>query len=64
VGSKESFFPYLSVLDALMNVGPNRTMELIVNGTEKCQCWDEMVAERSLKQNSSIEDATVEGIDG
>ena len=64
VGSKESFFPYLSVLDALMNVGPNRTMELIVNGTEKWQCWDEMVAERSLKQNSSIEDATMEGIDG
>jgi len=46
-----------------MNVGPNRNHGTNRDGTEKWPCWDEMVAERSLKQNSSIEDATVGGID-
>ena len=46
VGSPDSFIPYLSVLDALMNVGPDRTAELITQGTPKWMPWDEMVAKK------------------
>ncbi len=38
--SKE-FIPYLSILDALFNVGPEETLNLIQNGTEKWLTWDE-----------------------
>ena len=37
----EKFVPYLSVLDALFNVGPDVTLFLIKNGTEKWLDWDE-----------------------
>lgn len=40
IHSKE-FVPYLSVLDALFNIGANETLELIKNGTEKWLNWDE-----------------------
>lgn len=42
VGSPHTFIPYLSVLDALMNVGPEATAELIKTGTEHWLTWDEM----------------------
>ncbi len=42
IGSPNDFIPYLSVLDALMNVGPEQTVELIDQGTEKWLTWDEM----------------------
>ncbi len=42
IGSKDKFIPYLSVLDALMNIGPEQTMELIANGTPKWLTWNEM----------------------
>lgn len=38
--SKE-FVPYLSVLDALFNVGPEMTLQLIRGGTEKWLTWEE-----------------------
>lgn len=41
-GSTGDFVPYLSILDALMNIGARKTLELIVNGTSKWQTWDSM----------------------
>lgn len=38
--SKE-FVPYLSVLDALFNIGPEQTLAVIRSGTEKWLTWDE-----------------------
>jgi hypothetical protein len=35
------FVPYLSVLDALFNVGPENTLKLIMNGTKKWLTWEE-----------------------
>ncbi|MBI9082627.1 MAG: WbqC family protein [Desulfobacterales bacterium] len=46
-GSKNSFIPYLSVLDAFMNIGPELTMNLIAKGTEKWLTWDEMKERRN-----------------
>lgn len=43
VGSPTLFVPYLSVLDALLNVGPQATAELVRNGTKKWLTWDEMI---------------------
>ncbi len=42
VGSKNDFIPFLSILDALMNIGPDWTREYVVNGTKKWLLWDEM----------------------
>lgn len=44
IGSPNNFIPYLSVLDALMNVGPEQTIELISQGTSKWLTWAEMAA--------------------
>jgi hypothetical protein len=43
IGSPNDFIPYLSVLDALMNVGPERTVDLIAHGTTKWLTWDKMM---------------------
>lgn len=40
IHSKE-FVPYLSVLDALFNIGGEKTLEWIKNGTEKWLNWEE-----------------------
>ena len=45
IGSKNEFVPYLSVLDALMNIGPDKTKEIVLSGTEKWLFWDEMLSE-------------------
>ena len=37
----DNFIPYLSILDALFNIGADETMELIKNGTDKWLSWDE-----------------------
>jgi hypothetical protein len=34
------------VLDALMNIGPEQTMELVAKGTQKWLTWDEMVTRK------------------
>jgi hypothetical protein len=44
VGSPGSFVPYLSVLDALMNVGAAGTADLIERGTVEWTDWGGMVA--------------------
>ena len=46
IGSPNDFMPYLSVLDALMNVGPEQTVELIAQGTTKWLTWYEMTARK------------------
>jgi hypothetical protein len=46
IGSPDTFVPYLSVLDALMNIGPSPTMQLIRNGTEKWLTWDERMDQK------------------
>jgi hypothetical protein len=43
-GFSGEFVPYLSVLDALLNVGPESTLQLIRSGTSKWQTWAEMLA--------------------
>lgn len=40
IHSKE-FIPYLSILDALFNIGPQETYQLIINGTPKWLTWKE-----------------------
>lgn len=47
IGSKDNFMPYLSVLDALMNIGSEQTMELIAKGTPEWLNWDEMTAKKA-----------------
>jgi len=43
VGASDEFVPFLSVLDALLNIGPDQTCKLIKNGTEKWLTWDKIV---------------------
>ena len=55
IGSPNDFIPYLSVFDALMNVGPEQTVELIAHGTIKWLTWDEMTAMKSkLPQEGAV----------
>ncbi|MGA2618518.1 MAG: WbqC family protein [Thermoguttaceae bacterium] len=44
VGARGTFVPFLSVLDALCNVGPQATRELLAAGTAAWRTWDEMLA--------------------
>lgn len=60
VGNQGTFQPYLSIIDALMNIGPDQTMNLIVNGTEVWRNWDEMVME-SLKSAVLEENSNTDG---
>jgi len=43
-GFSGGFVPYLSVLDALFNVGPESAQKLIRSGTAKWRTWDDMLA--------------------
>lgn len=47
VGAEYEFIPFLSVLDALLNIGPDQTFELIKNGTEKWLTWNSLVLSQS-----------------
>ena len=42
VGSPERFVPFLSILDALFNIGPKKTAGLIQSGTKRWLPWKEM----------------------
>jgi len=42
-GSPNVFVPYLSVLDALLNIGPEKTRTHIQNGTRTWLSWQDMV---------------------
>lgn len=44
VGASGEFVPFLSVLDALFNVGPRDTARLIEEGTEQWLAWPDLVA--------------------
>jgi len=55
VGATDSFVPYLSVVDALFNVGPEKTLELIVNGTQRWLTWESMVLESSVLHRNRVE---------
>jgi hypothetical protein len=44
-GSPDQFVPYLSVVDALFNAGPEKTLDLISSGTERWISWEEMLSE-------------------
>ncbi len=44
IGSPDDFVPYLSILDALMNVGPGITEELLKTGTRQWQTWDDLLS--------------------
>ena len=44
--STKGFVPYLSIVDALLNVGPEKTKELVLKTTDHWLSWDEMVLRR------------------
>jgi hypothetical protein len=46
VGSPYNFVPYLCVLDALFNVGPDDTSDLIKEGTKEWCTWEMMVSKK------------------
>jgi hypothetical protein len=52
VGSPGIFVPSLSILDALMNLGPAGTAELITNGTHKWLSWAEMERDNLLQEQA------------
>ena len=52
IGSPNKFVPYLSVIDALMNIGAEKTAELIKNGTETWLPWDHLVKEHGAQNYS------------
>ena len=55
IGSPKDFIPNLSVLDALMNIGPERTVELIAHGTTNWWSWDKMITEKKeLRQKQRV----------
>jgi hypothetical protein len=56
VSSPNEFVPYLSVLDALMNVGPEQTRSLIQGGTSQWLAWEEMMS-FSTSQREKIKDS-------
>jgi len=45
-GSPEKFIPYLSILDPMMNIGPEKTLTLIRQGTRKWLTWDDMAQQQ------------------
>lgn len=45
VGSPHQFIPYLSVIDAIMNSGYEKTYDLIHNGTPNWLTWNDMIRE-------------------
>lgn len=56
VGSPSSFIPYLSVLDALMNIGHEQTLEMIKTGTQTWLTWDTMMEHAHLQTAPSQEE--------
>ncbi len=49
VGSPGHFIPFLSIVDALMNVGPEKTAELVRTGTTRWDTWEEMVQSATIE---------------
>ena len=42
IGSRDNFIPNLCILDALFNLGPDKTVELATKGTAKWLNWEMM----------------------
>jgi hypothetical protein len=42
IGSSPEFMPYLSIVDALFNLGPESTLSLIKTGTPRWKTWEQM----------------------
>ncbi len=53
VGAVDDFVPLLSIVDALMNVGPAKTAELVKSGTQKWWTWEEMLNEKKILNENS-----------
>ena len=47
IGSPGKFIPFLSILDALFNVGPAETSHLVKEGTIEWHTWEAMVSLKS-----------------
>jgi hypothetical protein len=54
-GAVDSFVPNLSVLDALFNVGPEQTAELIRNGTPQWLTWEDMVKRNAAPHSNNVD---------
>jgi len=54
IGSESSFIPSLSILDALMNVGPDITSDLVKNGTRKWLSWEDMLIFNNADSTGSV----------
>lgn len=57
IGSPGQFVPYLSILDALMNIGPSGTGDLIERGMDEWSSWDVMLAEPARELPDGTEPA-------
>jgi hypothetical protein len=55
IGTVDEFVPFLSVLDALLNIGPGQTFELINNGTAKWLTWTDMMVKSQAENNAEEE---------
>ena len=49
IGAVNEFVPFLSALDALLNIGHDQTLELINNGTTKWFTWSDMMAKAHIE---------------
>lgn len=54
IGAIGDFVPYLSAYDALFNIGPDSTLQLLKTGTKQWLTWNEMKASSLLKQNNAL----------
>lgn len=45
-GSPQQFIPYLSVLDTIMNVGPEKAADMIRSGTTQWLTWNDMIDQK------------------
>lgn len=62
IGTSNEFVPFLSVLDALFNVGAEKTLELIKGGTKKWLTWNDMLEAKnstSIGHNKSVGEFTI-----
>jgi hypothetical protein len=53
IGAQAEFVPFLSILDALFNIGPEKTTQLINQGTEKWLSWTDMLTNFNAHPNGS-----------
>lgn len=53
-GSPAQFVPYLCVLDALFNRGPEETLSLIKSGTQTWYSWQDMVRKKQALQDVQV----------